>query len=348
MKRLVFRLFFSFYGVCFLSSFLHAQESSSVKFCFYNVENLFDTYDDSLSADEEFLPGGDKSWSKARYYKKIDQIARTLTGIGGWELPGIVGLCEIENIDVLYDLCEHRLLKTSGYEIIHKDSPDRRGIDVAILYIPSEFEVIHSQWIGISFPFDSSILTRDILYVKGLIGHSDTLHIFINHWPSRWGGIEASMPKRLYVAQVLKCFSDSILQAGLDQHILIAGDMNDTPRDSSMVSVLGACVVAEDDPGTLYNLMTLSSLGGPGGTLKYRADWEIFDQIIVSGSLLNNTDSFFVTEADIYSAEYLLIEDEKYMGKKPFRTYLGPSYIGGFSDHLPVSTIIYYREKEKK
>lgn len=346
MKRLVFKLFFVIIGLCFSSSFLHAQEESFVKFCFYNVENLFDTYDDSLTQDEEFLPEGDKSWSKARYYNKIDQIARTLTGIGGWKLPGIVGLCEIENIDVLYDLCEHRLLKASGYEIIHEDSPDRRGIDVALLYIPSKIEVIHSQWIGISFPFDSTILTRDILYVKGLIGHSDTLHIFINHWPSRWGGIESSMPKRLHVARILKHFSDSILQAGFDQHILIAGDMNDTPGDSSILNVLGASEQVGDHPAELYNLMTLTDLEGPGGTLKYRADWDIFDQIIVSGSLLNSTEGLFVEEADIYCPEYLLIEDEKYMGMKPYRTYLGPSYLGGFSDHLPVSTIIYYQEKE--
>lgn len=337
MKLRIFYLVIVFFVAYFASASLHAQEGSSVKFCFYNVENLFDIYDDSISQDEEFLPKGDKRWTKARYYKKLDQIARTLTAIGEWELPGIVGLCEIENVNVLFDLCEHRLLKKSGYKIIHKDSPDRRGIDVAILYSPECFQPLYSKWIRISFPFDTNLLTRDILYVKGRIFQQDTLHIFVNHWPSRWGGIEPTTPKRLHLASVLRHYTDSIMHVVSNQNVLIAGDLNDTPGDSSVLKVLGAKTSIGIDRDALYNLMTISDMGKPGGTIKHKADWEIFDQIIVSGSLLDHSKGeMHVSDVVVFSPDYLLIEDERYFGKKPFRTYTGPSYLGGFSDHLPV------------
>jgi len=313
-----------------------SQEEGSVRFTFYNVENLFDISDDSLTADEEFTPEGDKSWTLNRYYDKIDRISRTLTAVGGWELPAIIGLCEIENIDVLYDLSSHRLLDNK-LKIIHKDSPDARGIDVAMLYRPDLFTPVRSAWIPIVFAEDPDMRTRDILYVKGVLFKSDTIHIFINHWPSRWGGVEQTIPKRVTVAKRLRMFTDSLFLADGEPNILIAGDLNDNPGDSSVFKVLGAGKNYDGEKGNLYNLMFPAYHIQNEGSLKYKADWEVYDQIIVSSSLLDESGlQVDQGKAFIFSAPYLLTDDERYLGKKPFRTYAGPSYLDGFSDHLPV------------
>ncbi|MCK4569201.1 MAG: hypothetical protein KAT76_02870 [Bacteroidales bacterium] len=324
------------WSVLFMAS-SRGQHAESIRFVFYNVENLFDIEDDSLTADEEFTPEGDKVWNINRYHEKVDNIARTLTAVGEWELPALAGLCEVENRAVLDDLTAHRLLSAAGYEVIHRDSPDRRGIDVALLYKTAFFSPIESVWIHVTFPIDTNMVTRDILYVKGLLFQMDTIHIFINHWPSRWGGVEASLPKRVAVASILRKYTDSLFVAEENPNILIAGDLNDNPCDSAVHKVLGARKNHDGRAGELYNLMFPLYLGGKEGSLKYRADWEIYDQIIVSASLLDKTGLQVKNgKASIFSSEYLLKEDEKYLGVKPFRTYAGPRYLGGFSDHLPV------------
>ena len=315
----------------------YGQEGKSIRFAFYNIENLFDIEDDSLTRDDEFTPGGEKTWTYSRYNKKLDQLAKTLTGIGEWQLPAIVGLCEIENRNVLMDLTGHRLLSDYGYHIIHRNSPDRRGIDVALLVQTDIFEPISHRWLEVKFPFDTALTTREILYVKGFLFNSDTLHIFINHWPSRWGGKEYTQAKRIQAARVLKHCTDSLFNALSDPSILIAGDFNDTPLDSSLYKILNARNEISEGTKGLFNLMFPIYSAGSSGTLKYRANWEVYDQIIVSGALLDskglNVDG---RKAYIFKQDYLLIEDKKYMGYKPFRTYSGPSYKGGFSDHLPV------------
>ncbi|MDT8394478.1 MAG: hypothetical protein RQ761_11575 [Bacteroidales bacterium] len=312
------------------------QQTQSIDFVFYNVENLFDVKDDPGTNDEEFLPDGVKRWTYDRYQTKVDHIARVLVGIGKWELPALIGLCEVENAHVLYELAGHRLLEEADYTIIHRDSPDRRGIDVALVYDPDVFTPLFRKWIGINFMQDPDILTREILYVKGL-AMNDTLHIFINHWPSRWGGVEASMPRRLHVAGILKWHCDSILSNNRNASILIGGDFNDTPADSSIFSVLGAGPHTTCDKHELINLMYPLHTSGQQGTLKYRENWEIYDQIIVSANMLvSDKVQIAGAEAFIYNAGYLLEDDERYLGKKPFRTYSGPRYHGGFSDHLPV------------
>ncbi|MBE9484087.1 MAG: hypothetical protein IMY74_04535 [Bacteroidetes bacterium] len=315
----------------------YAQNSVPVRFVFYNVENLFDVTDDSLTLDEAFTPEGENGWSIKRYHEKLDNIAKTLTALGEWELPALLALCEVENRDVLYDLAKHRLLEGAGYKIIHQNSPDRRGIDVGLLYMPAFFTPIISMWIPIEFNADPKMHTRDILYVKGLLFQTDTIHLFINHWPSRWGGVEASMPKRVAVANILRAFTDSIFKADGKPNILIAGDLNDNPDDTAVYKVLGARSKYDGNSSELYNLMFPLYLNEKKGSMKYKADWEVYDQIIVSGSLLDNTGLKVKDgKAVIFSAEFLLKEDERYLGMKPYRTYAGPSYLGGFSDHLPV------------
>jgi len=313
------------------------QDDQSMRFVFYNIENLFDIDDDSLTNDEEFTPDGEKRWTYSKYIKKLDQLAKTLTGIGEWQIPAIVGLCEVENRNVLMDLTAHRLLKDYRYHIIHRDSPDRRGIDVALLVQTDIFEPLGSMWLEVKFPFDTALTSREILYVKGLLFGSDTLHIFINHWPSRWGGKEYTQTKRIQAARVLKYYTDSLFKALSDPSILIAGDFNDTPLDSSVHKILNARAEISEGTQGLFNLMFPIYSAGSSGTLKYRANWEVYDQIIVSGALLDSKGlKVEGKKAHIFKQDYLLIEDEKYMGYKPFRTYSGPSYKGGFSDHLPV------------
>lgn len=323
-----------FVVVFFMSSRLISQDFS---FVFYNVENLFDVKDDILTNDDEFTPEGVKAWTYEKYHRKVDHIARVLVGVGAWELPALVGLCEVENKKVLYDLTAHRLLVENGYHIIHKDSPDRRGIDVGLLYNESIFYPISTKWYEVVFDTDTSQKTRDILYVKGQINEGDTLHIFINHWPSRWGGVAATQGKRVEVAGMLKEITDSLFLAEAAPNILIAGDFNDTPADSSLLRVLDAREEMGDKQDGLVNLMYPMHVKGGMGTLKYRENWEVFDQIIISTHNMELEHSkLFLNGPYIYQADFLLCEDERYLGMKPFRTYSGPRYHGGFSDHLPV------------
>lgn len=309
-----------------------AQEGVPFTFMFYNVENLFDVEDDALTNDDEFTPGGEKQWDKRRYFDKIDRICRVITGVGGFEMPAIIGLCEIENSSVLFDLVDHRLLRRYDYRIIHRDSPDERGIDVALLYRPDVYSPVSSGWIQVSSISDSSFLTRDILYSKGTVSGKDTLHVFINHWPSRWGGVEASRPRRIDAARHLRNVTDSLFATSDDMNIIIAGDFNDTPADSSIAMVLGAVAPGSGQEGRLINLSVDFT-----GTLKYRSDWEVYDQLIVSDAAFTlENNRLIIMRTGVYDPDFLLTEDERYMGKKPFRTYSGPQYLGGFSDHLPV------------
>ncbi len=343
MKKIAFLLLL-------ISSIYPASQAQEACFVFYNVENLFDTENDPATADDEFTPEGEKHWTYDRYASKLDRIAQVLTAIGGWELPAIVGLCEVENRKVLLDLANHRLLKEYGYEILHRDSPDERGIDVAMLFKRAAFNPIAVRWIPIRFKSDTSDRTRDILYVKGLLLKSDTLHVFINHWPSRWGGTEVTMPGRFETAYHLYLATDSIFKSDPGANILIAGDLNDTPEDLSVSHVLKA-----QDPGgkirdgNLYNLMTAHHQAPGKGTLKYQANWQVFDQIIVSANLLHGADSVRMNGgAGIFDAEFLFEDDERYLGVKPFRTYSGPQYLDGYSDHLPVYLRFIKEQKTEK
>ena len=316
---------------------ISAQESV---FVFYNVENLFDVKDDPETADDEFTPEGDKHWTYERYMEKLDHISHVLVGVGKWQLPGIVGLCEVENIYVLRDLASNRLLESCDYHIIHRDSPDERGIDVALLYREDIFKPVYTRWIRVTFKTDTSERTRDILYAKGLVFNTDTFHIFINHWPSRYGGVEYSMPRRFETAYQLWQVTDSILHHDRKANILIAGDFNDTPEDLSVLHVLKAQTITGGKARGegLYNLMTSIHEEPARGTLKYKSDWEVYDQIIISKNLALGGDSVKINRdsVGVYDADFLLEKDDRYIGVKPFRTYAGPQYLGGYSDHLPV------------
>ena len=291
---------------------------------FWNVENYFDTYDNPGTSDEEFTPTGDNRWSWKRFEKKRDDIAKTLLLAADeyGELPGIIGLAEIENSFVLQQLLEETPLARAGYKYIHKDSPDSRGIDVALLYREEKFKPLHTKYIEASFP------TRDVLYTKGVADGKDTLHIMVNHWPSKRGNESSSGKKREYVSLMVSRTVDSILRSSPDANILLMGDFNDTP-----------------DSGPLQNLGQLTNLAqkakGAEGTYKYQHDWSIIDQILVSENLVKHAGK----RMEIFAPEALLTEDATYMGIKPKRTYSGPRYLGGVSDHLPVLLKIFTEDK---
>ena len=308
-----------------------------LRIIFYNVENYFDTYNDSIKNDDEFLPDKGKFWTKGRYFNKQKHIAQVIAGIGGWSPPELIGLCEIENHRVLSDLIRYTPLKNLNYKIIHKESPDKRGIDVALLYQKKKFSPISYEAIEIRYPFSNST-TRDILYVKGQTTFKDTLHIFVNHWPSRWGGQLETEQKRMYVASVLKSKTDSILISNSSANIIIMGDLNDYPENKSISKVLQAKYNYDKIQNkNLYNLSAYLQNQMHIGSHKHEGKWATLDQFIVSGALLSQTNKIYTSLKDvhIYNAGFLLEADENYSGFTTFRTYIGYKYHGGYSDHLP-------------
>ncbi len=307
------------------AAFLAATGLSAQVMC-WNIENFFDTYDDPLSADEPFTPRGDYRWTRRKFISKRNLIAKTIIASAeslGGEMPCIVGLCEVENRYVLDNLLQQTPLAKCGYRALHREGRDPRGIDVALLYDSRRVQLLHSRFITIE-----QFATRDILYAEVVIGRpggssgvsaaGDTLHIFLNHWPSKYGGVRESAPKRQAVSDALAGALDSLFALCGGAAVLIMGDFNDTP-DSPAVS--GLC--------NRFGLTNLTA--GPGGSIKFRGVWEMIDQVLVSPAALPVARS-----AQIYSPDFLLEEDKTYLGCKPRRTNIGPRYNGGASDHLPV------------
>jgi predicted extracellular nuclease len=310
-----------------------ARNDNGIRVMFYNVENLFDTINDPTINDEEYLPESQTEWVSWKYFDKTNKLAQVIANVGGFELPGIVGVCEIENRLVLENLAKAAPIEKGNYKIVHYDSPDRRGIDVGLLYRPEKFRLLYSKPLHLNLANDTNFRTRDILYVKGVVLDTDTLHLFVNHWPSRSGGQEGSEPKRIAAAALLKQTVDSIFNKHPAAQILIMGDLNDTPKDKSVFEVLGASNNAVSN-GQLTNLMY--ELDPQMGTHKYRGEWAYLDQIIVSKSLKVGPLQLKAPGATVFRAAFLLEEDTRYTGDFPFRAFRGPRYIGGFSDHLPV------------
>lgn len=324
----------------FWKSFDDQPRSNKARIVFYNTENFYDTEDDSLKADESFTPDGANHWTKSKYWKKVNNLAKVFTSIGGWDFPEIIGMCEVENRRVLEDLTKRSGLSSAKYGIVHYDSPDNRGIDVALLYRTDRFRVIHSEPITVNFIDDPNGKTRDILYVCGVFKFSpDTVHLFVNHWPSRYGGYAATIEKRNQAADILRIKVDSLLNINPHTLILMMGDLNDYPSDESLIKHLRALPdTINASPNDVINLMFPIHKEGRYGSHKYQEHWGILDQIIVSHEFLTRTKGLHVGEkgANIFRAPFLLIPDDTYVGQKNFRTYIGFKYSGGYSDHLPV------------
>jgi exonuclease III len=314
---------------------LHAQQTphpdDKYRIMFYNVENLFDTYNDPSTNDDEFTPEGSKNWSAYRYQKKLNDIARVIIAAGEWNAPAVVGLCEIENFQVLLDLTTNTPLKPLGYQIVHENSKDARGIDVALLYRADKVKKLEHQLIRLE---EEAWTTRDILQVKTLINQTDTIDFFVSHWPSRYGGKEATQAKRIRMATLLRSHIDSLQKQRPFAKLCLMGDFNDEPNDRSIKEVLGAVAAGGRlKRECLYNLSFPAFRRGLG-TLVFKEinhTWFLFDQVIVSGALLD------AEGVKVGNNEYVIF-DAPWLREngRPYRTYQGPAYKGGYSDHLPV------------
>lgn len=314
------------------------QENREIAIGFYNVENLFDIYDDPEKDDDEFLPTAERKWTKERYDDKVVKLSTVISKLGN-SLPAIVGLCEVENREVVVDLTKSEALKEGKYEVVHYDSPDQRGIDVGLIYRTEKFKVTHSQPVPVHLP-DSIRPTRDILYVKGEVIDGPELHIFVNHWPSRWGGAEQSEYKRILAAQALKAKIDSITAIDANAYIVSMGDYNDYPYNRSITEILDADSLNTNS--TLVNLM--SGLEETHrGSFNYRGEWGFLDQIIVSRSLTDyKLPDVSTSSTQPYYFEEMIYTHPEYGDERLNRSYGGTTYYGGYSDHLPVYTILKY------
>ena len=315
---------------------------------FYNFENLFDTLDAPDIRDEEFTPGGSRLWNTEIYQEKLDNLTQVVSEIGTDLTPdglSILGVSEIENRSVLEDFAAHPNVVDRNYQIVHIDSPDRRGIDVALLYQEKYFKVQHVEARPVLIYQDNGDrrYTRDVLYVSGLYD-GEPLHIMVNHWPSRSGGQAASQPNRNAAAQVCKEVCDSLTALDPAAKIIIMGDLNDDPSSPSVKEVLQAKRKKESvRQGGLYNPMYGYFKRGIG-TLAWRDAWNLFDQIIVSYGLINGEmQGAQLYQTHIYNKDYLVQKEGQYQGY-PHRTFSGNTYIGGYSDHFPV---FLYLIKEK-
>lgn len=292
---------------CIIQLAVLAQDSLTI--ISYNVENLFDYKHDTLKNDYSFLPEGDRHWNYQRYQTKLDRIAQVLVNISGWESAALVGLCEVENVHCLQDLCYR--LRRFHYKYIHYESDDERGIDVALLYDSTKVQILNSIALKVPLKDDA---TRDILYVKALLNSNDTLHTMVCHLPSMLNGGATTDWKRQTAKQVIQQQIDSILQHNPDANILVMGDMNSEPMD--------------DLQGMNNTMLTIAKANQ--GTHKYQGLWSCLDQFYISDALSKHT------KATIFAPDWLLEKDAKYLDYQPKRTYMGYRYHDGYSDHLPI------------
>ncbi len=324
-------------------------ERGDCRFMFYNIENFFDIYDDSTTKDENFTPDTHLNWNEFRFEKKATNIFKVIAALGAMRPPEIIGFAEVENAEVLKYLTQKTPLSKFDYQIVHQDSPDQRGIDVALIYRSNNIKLLTNEYIEVRFPFDTAMKTRDILYTKLQIGDSSKVHFYINHWSSRFGGIGATHEKRNVAAAALRLHIDSILHIDSCTQIIIAGDFNDNPDDVSIKNVLGTKKYSPQNKcGDLINLME-KEYPKNAGTIKYKSNWNVFDQIIVTHGMMDTNKKLFTfaISAKIAEMPFLLIEDKKYGGLKPYRTYTGHRYKGGFSDHLPIYLDLFFKQNSQ-
>lgn len=349
------KLKFVLLSVFFFSfSLIFSQEKKSYKvntIAFYNIENLFDFEDDPLTFDDDRTPDGKDHWTEEIYNAKLKNMANVISEIGNdvsGTTPAIIGLCEIENRRVLEDLVNQEPLLKKDYGIIQFDSPDRRGIDVALLYrkklfIPTNYKA-HELIIYDNNDSTKRIYTRDQLLVSGMFD-GEKIHFIVNHWPSRSGGEERSRPKRIKAAKLNRQIIDSLFSDDPYAKIITMGDFNDDPTNASIKKHLKAKRKKEDlEIKELFNPMEDMARKGLG-TLAYRDNWNLFDQMIISTELTKKDySSYRFYKAAIYNKSYLVNSKGRYKGY-PYRSFVGGGYTGGYSDHFPVYLFLV---KEKK
>lgn len=285
---------------------------------FWNVENFFDTQHDTLKEDIAFTPLGENHWTAKRYANKRDKIYKMIAAM---QYPAVVGLAEVENDRVLRDLCLGTPLRKYGYEFVHYESPDQRGIDCALLYRKELFQVFESRSIEVSDSAEA-FFTRDILLVGGVLVGGDSCYLFVNHWPSKRNGAVAEQ-HRMEIARLLLGLMDSIQQTYPTALVLAMGDFNAAPEEDAISQGLGFHGTCRNSKG-FCNLMCQIPKGE--GSYKYKDSWSCIDQMIANRELA----------VEVFAPQFMLTDDSRNMGKKPFRTYTAMKYLGGYSDHLPL------------
>ena len=345
MKKLVLSVAVS------LAGFFSAQGASPVcsqstdtvyGIAFYNLENLFDTINANGKFDLEFSPMGARKWNTEKYNLKLNNLANAIAGLVSDLTPGgpaVIGIAEVENESVVADLVATQPLSGRGLRYVHHDSPDARGIDVALLYDPEQFEVTGVEAHRLFVESNPDFLTRDQLCVSGVLG-IDTISVIVNHWPSRLGGQEQSEYLRVAAARLSKNIADSIRKVSPLRPIIIMGDLNDDPQDASCALTLGARRNAYDVPPTGFYNPWWDILTSGKGTLTYRGKWNLFDQIIVGGMLLpDNGAVLTLVGAEVCDLDFLKQTEPPYTGM-PHRTYAGGKFLNGYSDHFPTQIFL--------
>lgn len=292
-----------------------------------NCENLFDWMHDEGKEDTEFLPESPRHWNKKRFWHKLNHLSQDILACGndtaGWHLPSMVALCEVENDTALHYLTKRGPLRKAGYEYVMTSSPDVRGIDVALLYSPFAFSLIEHKPIRVT-PLEGMRPTRDILYAKGRIANGDTLHVFVVHAPSRYGGEKATRPFRMAVAKTLCVALDSIFKLSPGANIIVSGDFNDYHSNPAIKHIMQHNMAHLSHNATGKN-------GLARGTYKYKGQWNSIDHIFASETMRQKMTGCFINDAP-----FLMENDTKYGGKQPLRNYNGYRYNNGYSDHLPL------------
>ena len=310
---------------------------------FYNCENLFDPADDPLKQDDEFTPAGSRHWNSYRQYQKMVNLTKVIVDAGAGKAPALIGLAEVENDSVMQRLIHSTALWPWEYRYVMTHSDDVRGINVALLYQPYDFRLLSSESVKVNLP-DGVRATRDLLHVCGRLVGGDTLDVIVCHLPSRMGGTRQSAPKRKAAHQALRHLCDSLERCRQHPHVLVMGDMNDSPDTRLLRRNMNF-------GGGLFNLMdslqkNLRTGKAAFGTHKFQGKWSVLDQFWVNGNLLpgtrqvnavpSETPRIWVDSIGVVCFPYMLVEDETHLGHRPKRTYSGYRYEGGFSDHLPI------------
>lgn len=340
MRKIFFRVLFLFFIFLILSCKEFNKQSLDNKSDFYvaswNLENLFDTVDDPKKNDDWFLPNSEIEWNEIKLTKKLANLAKVIDYMNNGESPDILGVQEVENEALLIDLVNN-YLKSSNYKIAYSESPDARGIDNGLIYNSNRFELKSTN--PISIKFDEPKSSRDILHVQLVeIQSREIINIFVNHWPSRRGGLKKTEKFRISAAKSLVEKVEQLRNDDPSCNIIILGDFNDLPSNFSISETLGAKNIACDkknEESFLYNLSFKLFREGKG-SYKYRDHWNMLDQIIVSISLLDNIGIDFECDSfEIIMPSFIIEKKGKYAGT-PLRTFGGKKYLAGFSDHFPV------------
>lgn len=341
-------------AIAFLASFAGISQGKQYQVygvAFYNLENLFDTINNNGKYDLEFSPEGPRQWNSEKYHSKlknmsyaISQMTTSTTPMG----PAIIGVSEIENRSVLDDLVKEESIRKWHLQVVHHDSPDRRGVDVGLLYNPRMFRVLNVTNTTLSVEGKPGFRTRDQMCVTGMLG-GDKVSIIVNHWPSRLGGQEQSSFLREAAARLSKHLADSVLAVDPNQGVIIMGDLNDDPMDKSVAKEIGAVRDKKDATvaGGFYNPWW-AMLDKGIGTLAYRGQWNLFDQIIVSSNLLNDKpNSLKYWKCEILNKDFLKTQEGDRKGY-PLRTFVGGAFTNGYSDHFPTEIFLVREVPEKK